>query len=297
MNFVIMRRKQRIMASTTPHDQTLRALAELILAVAGESVSMVKKSAPDRALKLTRSDEWEVYLEFLKVLFNLADRISALHVPLVDQPEFMNRLEDRVTDSMKRMLGQALTANADPMEVTLTIGAAVAQSRQLYERFKFMATDSSPQKEAMLSEFGQRVAGTMGDPKNGQIAASALLCASAVIPAMQALFTESGEPEPATLSTLLANQDSRAASAPSENAAAPRATGTEIKLVSVMASITGEEVETRWGLHPRFRRDLTNQESQELTRLMNRLTKIVGERYARVAFSEQWVSWHQAGNA
>lgn len=297
VNFVIMRRTQRTMASTIPHDQTLRALAELMLAVAGESVSMVKKSAPERTLKLKRSEEWEVYLEFLKMLFNLADRISSLHVPLVDQPEFMNRLEDRVTESMKQMLGRALTANADPMEVTLTIGAAVAQSRQLYERFKFMATDSSPQKEAMLNEFGQRVAGKMGDPRNGQIAASAVLCASAVIQAMQALFTENSAPEPAPLSTLLANQKNPAAPGPSVGASAPRSTGTEIKLVSVTASITGEEVETRWGLHPRFRRDLTQQESQELTRLMNRLTTIAGERYARVAFSEQWASWHQAGNA
>ncbi len=288
------------MPSSSPHDQVLRPLAELMLAVAGESVTMVKKSAPERALKLKRLDEWEVYLEFLKVLFNLADRISVLHVPLVDQPEFMNSLEDRVTESMKRMLGQALTTNSDPMELTLTIGNAVAHSRQLYDRFKFMAIEESAQKSEMLTHFGERVARAFGDPQNGHVSAAAVLCASAVIPAMQALF-EGKAPvkEAETLSQLIAQHPGHPPTAGSAeiSAAAGTSTGSEIKLISVMAAIAGDQVETRWGLHPRFRRDLTPSEMQELTRAMNRLTKIVGERYANVAFSEQWASWHTAGHA
>lgn len=286
------------MPPTTSHERILRPLAELMLAVAGESVTMVKKSAPERAMKLKRSDEWEVYLEFLKVLFNLADRISALHIPIVEQPEFMNALEDRVTANMKQLLGQALAANADPMELTLTIGNAVAQSRQLYERYKFMATEESRQKSELLADFGQRIAHALGDPQNGQVAAAAVLCASAIIPAMQALF-EGKTPanEPAVLSTLIADRQAQTAAMGIGETRTGQVTGNEIKLVSVMASITGEEVETRWGLHPRFRRDLTTQETQELTRLMNRIAKIVGERYASVAFSEQWASWHTAGHA
>ncbi|MFO0774153.1 MAG: hypothetical protein U0172_05770 [Nitrospiraceae bacterium] len=278
------------MPSAQSHDQVLAPLAELMLAVAGESVTMVKKSAPERAMKMKRSEEWDVYLEFLKLLFNMADRISVLHIPLVDQPEFMNALEDRVTGKMKTLLGQALTANADPMELTLTVGNAVAQSRQLYERYRFMATEESSQKSEMLTQFGQRVAQVMGDPKNGQLSSAAVLCAGAVLPAMQALFT-GASPAAQTAST------DNGATAAAEGRPRAGASGTEIKLVSVMASIAGEEVETRWGLHPRFRRDLTSQEAQELTKLMNRLTKIVGERYASVAFSEQWASWHTAGHA
>jgi hypothetical protein len=30
---------------------------------------------------------------------------------------------------------------------------------------------------------------------------------------------------------------------------------------------------------------------------MNRVAKILGERYATVAFSDQWASWHKAGHA
>ncbi len=286
------------MPPATPHDHILDPLAELMLAIAGESVTMVKKSAPERAMKLKRSDEWDVYLEFLKVLFNLADRISVLHIPLADQPEFMNGLEDRVTASMKKMLGQALASNADPMELTLTIGNAVAQSRQLYERYRFMATEESSQKSDLLAQFGQRVAQAMGDPKNGQLSAAAVLCAGAVIPAMQALF-EGKAPEKADAAAQTSALGSRGSTTDSchSHASSSPPLGNEIKLVSVMAAITGEEVETRWGLHPRFRRDLTAQETQELTRLMNRLAKIVGERYAAVAFTEQWASWHTAGHA
>jgi hypothetical protein len=74
-------------------------------------------------------------------------------------------------------------------------------------------------------------------------------------------------------------------------------TGQEIKLVSLMSSVSGEEVETRWGLHPRFRDDLTLSELQQLTKLLNRVAKILGERYAAVAFSKEWATWHKAGHA
>ena len=67
--------------------------------------------------------------------------------------------------------------------------------------------------------------------------------------------------------------------------------------MSVMSSIQDEEVETRWGMHPQFRKDLTLEESKELSRLMNQVTKILGERYASVAFSETWTAWHIPGQA
>jgi hypothetical protein len=67
--------------------------------------------------------------------------------------------------------------------------------------------------------------------------------------------------------------------------------------LSVMSTVTGEEVETRWGLHPRFRQDLPLEDMQQVTKLMNRVAKILGERYASVAFSDEWTSWHKAGHA
>lgn len=66
------------MANTiTEYKERLRQLAELMLAVSGESVTMMKRNAPEQALKLKRQDEWGIYLEFLKIMFNLTDRLVA----------------------------------------------------------------------------------------------------------------------------------------------------------------------------------------------------------------------------
>jgi hypothetical protein len=113
---------------------------------------------------------------------------------------------------------------------------------------------------------------------------------SAAIPAFQAIFE--GRP------VVDSSETPTPQNTPAGAQAADRAgTGSEIKLVSVMSSVNGEEVETRWGLHPRFRQDLKQDEAQQLTKLMNRVAKILGERYAAVAFSDQWASWHRAGHA
>src|SRR3954447_16251154 len=92
------------------YQQQLRALAELMLAVSGESVTVLKKNAPEQALKLKRQDEWGLYIEFLKVMFNLTDRISALYLPIKEQPQFMDKLEDAVTVQLKQVLEPAFGA-------------------------------------------------------------------------------------------------------------------------------------------------------------------------------------------
>ena len=151
------------MATTkTEYQQQLRALAELMLAVSGESVTVMKKNAPEQALKLKRQDEWGLYLEFLKVMFNLTDRLSALYVPIKEQPQFMDNLEDAVTVQLKQVLEPAFGSGADQMEIMLTIGAAVAESRQAYERYRFLVTEDNPVKDEMLKNFGGRVADAMG---------------------------------------------------------------------------------------------------------------------------------------
>ena len=275
----------------TPYSQQQRSLAELMLAVAGESVTVMKKNAPQQALKLKRQDEWNLYLEFIKVMFNLTDRLSAFHVPIKAQPEFMNGLEDAVTAQLRLALEPAFGASVDQNEIILTIGGAVAESRQLYERYRFSITEDSKTKNEMFDTFGGRVADALGVAGNPQITAAATLCATAVVPAITAILR--GETPPAA-----ASSTPNPASNTTESPAAPKGpTGNEIKLVSVMANVTGEEVETRWGLHPRFRQDLTTEEVQQLTKLMNRVAKVLGERYAAVAFSDEWNSWHKAGHA
>lgn len=266
----------------------LRQLAELMLAVSGESVSVMKRLAPEQALKLKRKDEWDLYLEFLKILFNLADRLAALHIPLKDQMDFMNALEDTVAQQLQKVLEPAFGNQADQMEIVLTIGTAVAESRQIYEPYKFLVTEESQSKNEMFRDFGTRIATALGASSNTQLSSAATLCASAVVPAISAVLQGQTPPDASA---------QPATAAVSEQPDNHGATGQEIKLVSMMSNVSGEEIETRWGFHPRFREDLTPAELQQLTKLLNRVAKIVGERYAAVAFSEEWASWHKAGHA
>ncbi len=274
-------------ATQDPYAAILRDLASLMVAVSGESVTLVKRSAPEQAMKIKKSGEWEIYLEFLKLLFNLADRLSAHYIPLKDQPLFMDGLVDAVTQQLKNVLAPALGPDTDEMEVVLAIGQTVGQSRERYERFKFLATEDSKQKDEYFKAFGETIAHLLGARDNGMVISSATLCGSTVIPVMTSLL-----------------QSATSGTAQSQTAAAPAAPvmegkiGNEIKLISVMSTVQGEEIETRWGLHPRFRQDLKPEQAQELNQLMNRITQILGTRYASVAFSPKWAAWHQqAGNA
>lgn len=270
----------------------LRDLASLMVSVAGESVSMVKRSAPEQAATLKRQQEWDIYLEFLQVMFNLADRLAAFYIPIQEQPPFMDELEAVVGRHLKAALDPTLGSNSDEMAMALTIGKTVSESRARYERFRFTVMEDSPVKAELFKLFAERVAGAMGAPGDGMVVSAATLCASAVIPAMKAVFEkQTGVQAPGQR--------------PAEQATAPkpgdpaftRTAGDEIKLVSVMSAIEGEEVETRWGLHPRFRQDLRPAEAKELSRLMDRVTRILAERYAAVAFTEDWAIWHHTGNA
>jgi hypothetical protein len=282
--------------SKNTYSEQLRGIAGLILAVAGESVTVMKRNAPERALKLKRQDEWGIYLEFLKVMFNLTDRLSVLFLPIKEQPLFMDNLEDAVTLQLRNVLEPASGSGADQTEIMLTVGTAVAESRQAYERYRFLITENNPLKDEMLKDFGERVAEAMGIAGNAQVSSAATLCASAVIPAIKAILA--GEAPPASETAVAMATDTATAPQPPTATPGPQGpTGTEIKLVSVMSTVAGEEVETRWGLHPRFRQDLPPEDVQQLTKMMNRVAKILGERYASVAFSDEWTSWHKAGHA
>jgi len=275
-------------ATQDPYAATLRDLASLMVAVSGESVTMVKRSAPAQAMKMKKSGEWEIYLEFLKLLFNLADRLSAHYIPLKDQPLFMDSLVDAVTQQLKNVLAPALGPDTDEMEVVLAIGQTVGQSRERYERFKFLVTEDSKQKDDYFKVFGETIAHLIGATGNGMVISSATLCGNAVIPAMTSLLE----------SAISGAAQDRTAAAATPAPAPGGKTGSEIKLISVMSTIHGEEIETRWGLHPRFRQDLKPEQTQELNALMNRVTHILGARYASVAFSSKWTAWHQqTGNA
>ena len=269
-----------------------RSLADLMLAVAGESVTVMKKNAPEQALKLKRQDEWKLYLEFLKITFNLADRVSAFHIPIKDQPDFMHGLEDTVTTRLRTVLEPAFGSSVDHNEIMMTISGVVAESRKLYEGYRFSITEESKAKNDMFDAFGGRVADALGVADNPQITSAATLCATAMVPAITAILKGERPPDVSPSASAIARK------AASEVSGSPKGqTGNEIKLISVMSEVSGDEIETRWGLHPRFRQDLTAEETQQLTKLMNRVAKVLGERYAAVAFSDEWNSWHKAGHA
>src|SRR5690349_3132131 len=273
-----------------PYSELQRSLAELMLAVAGESVTVLKKNAPAQALKLKRQDEWKLYLEFLKVTFNLVDRLSAFHIPIKDQPDFMNGLEDAVTTRLRAVLEPAFGSSIDQNEIMMTISGVVAESRKLYEGHRFSIAEESTSRNEMFDAFGGRVADALGVADNPQITSAATLCATAIVPAITAILKGERPPDAGVAESLTAGQTASSGTPGAQ-------TGNEIKLISVMSDVSGDEIETRWGLHPRFRQDLTPEENQQLTKLMNRVAKVLGERYAAVAFSEEWNSWHKVGHA
>lgn len=274
------------------YESVLKDLAHTMMSVARESVGLIKRSDQKLAMKLQQKQEWEIYLEFLRMLFNLVDRLSGFYIPIQAQKEFMNSLEDSVAHQLKTVLAPSLSSSeVDDMEVTLSVGQVVSDSRKTYEKFKFVVTDQSKERDQYFHFFSERIASKAGAPGKQEITAAAFLCGSAVVPALKSLFEDATQPkiEPATSAApSVANEgaDSSVAAekgSSSTQSGAPTAGKNLIKLISVMSRAQGEEVESWWGLHPQFRRDLPADEAKELAKHMNRATRIVGERFAVVA--------------
>ena len=288
------------MKSTNTYEPVLKDLANTMLGVARESVSLMKRSDQQLSLKLNRSQEWEVYLEFLRVQFNLVDRLSAFHIPIQDQREFMNSLEDNVTTQLRAAIAPTMSsAEVDEMEVTLAVGKTVAESRQIYERYKFVVADQTKERDALFQAFAARVADKMGASGSEGITSAAFLCASSVVPALTKLFEDATQPQSQAKSSATVEPAStqvaedRSSASPQESSDGAQT----IKLVRVMSKISGEEVDSWWGIHPQFQRDLQPQESKELAEHMNRVTRIIGERFAVVASLAQSSDDQPVGHA
>ena len=276
--------------SIQEHEPILKDLSNTLLDVCRESVTLVKRSDPAVTSTFSQKQEWEIYLEFLKVLFNLADRVSAFHVSIQQQPEFMNSLEDHVSDRLKTLLAPSLSsAQIDEQEIVVAVGRAVAESREIYESYKFVFSEDSKERNAFFQHVGERVAGRAGAANNQAIVSTTTLCIGAVIPALTALF-EGKTPQPEAKSSP-ATQSQAAGQSPGPSGAQV------IKLISVVASISGEEFETRWGLLPQFRRDLKPDQLQALTDYMNRVARIVGDRFAIESSKVLGKAAPPAGNA
>ncbi len=288
----------------------LKDLTHTMMSVARESVTLIKRSDQQQALKLQRKQEWDIYLEFLRMLFNLVDRLSVFYIPIQAQRDFMNNLEDAVAHQLKTVLAPSLSSSEiDDMEVTLSVGQTVSESREVYERFKFVVTDQTKERDQYFQFFSERVASKAGAPGKKEIISAAFLCGAAVVPALKNLFEDATKPkgESPSTPTPVVDDTSEAQGGPStagevfgKPLPAPDGASGEglIKLISVMSRIQGEEeVETWWGLHPQFRRDLPPDEAKELAKHMNRATRIVGERFAIVVSLAQGGASRPVGNA
>ena len=286
------------MKAEDTYSSILKDLANTMLGVARESVSVIKRSNQAQTLSLTRDQEWEIYLEVLRMLFNVVDRLSGYSIPIQDQPEFMNSLEDSVSHQLKTVLAPSMSASEfDDMEVTLAVGKTVSESRQIYEKYRFVITDHSKQRDEYFQFFAERIAAKLGAAGNKELTSAALLCGSAVIPAFQKLFDDAFQkesPEPMPSNPKPTPETASQESTPSTTEIEGIQT---IKLVSVLSRVSGEEVETRWGVHPRFQRDLQPKEAKELAEHMNRVTRIVGERFAVIASRAQSTPDQHVGNA
>ncbi len=282
-------------SSIKEHDTLLRDLSNTMLDVCRESVTLIKRNNQAASIALTQQQEWGVYLELLKVMFNLADRVSAFYIPIQQQPEFMDRLEDHASEQLKTLLAPSLSASQiDDQEIVLSVGQAVAESRQTYERHKFVFSEDSKERTAFFQHASERVANRANAGKNQAVMATTTLCISAVLPALTALFEgKTSAPDTATPSTTHTDAQAPAADA----SAAPDRQA--MKLISIVAVIKGMEgeFETRWGLLPQFRRDLKPDQIEELTRHMNRVAQIVGDRFAIVSSRLLGQSPPPAGNA
>jgi hypothetical protein len=58
-------------------------------------------------------------------------------------------------------------------------------------------------------------------------------------------------------------------------------TPTSIQLINVLVVREGELVSSKWGIHPQLKQDLAPSEWQELSEHMNRVTAIVGAKFAQ----------------
>ena len=55
----------------------------------------------------------------------------------------------------------------------------------------------------------------------------------------------------------------------------------EVELLRVLVSRQGTQVEAQWAIHPQLKQDLPQDEWQEVTDLMGKVTDIVGERFSK----------------
>ena len=163
-------------------------MGELMLAIARESMTLIKRNDPAIATKVSRKQEWEAFIEFLKVLFNLADRVGAFYIPVSEYLQFLDAVEDAVIDQMNNAFRPQAGPGYDETQVKVSIAAALDLGQKLYQPYQFMVTEDGKERDRFFQKFGEAVAAALGARGNNTIATTATLCASSSIAAMKSLM-------------------------------------------------------------------------------------------------------------
>lgn len=163
-------------------------MSELMLAIAGESMTLIKRNDPTVATKVSRKQEWEAFIEFLKILFNLADRVGAFYVPVSEYLQFLDALEDAVIDQMNNAFRRQAGPGYDETPVKVSISAAFELGQKLYQPYQFMVLEEGKERDRFFQKFGEAVATALGVRGNNTIATSATMCVCSSITAMKLLM-------------------------------------------------------------------------------------------------------------
>ncbi|TAL12927.1 MAG: hypothetical protein EPO02_00090 [Nitrospirae bacterium] len=163
-------------------------MGELMLAIARESMTLIKQNDPALASKVSRKQEWEAFIEFLKVLFNLADRVGAFYVPVSEYLQFLDAVEDAVIDQMNNAFRRQAGPGYDEMPVKVSISAAFDLGQKLYQPYQFMVLEEGKERDRFFQKFGEAVAVALGVRGHNTVATSATICAGSSITAMKLLM-------------------------------------------------------------------------------------------------------------
>jgi hypothetical protein len=166
-------------------------LGELMLAISRESMTLLKRQAPNALGTLERKQEWEAFVEFLKVLFNLIDRVATLYIPVSEYLQFLDAVEDAVIDQMNNAFRKQAGVEYDDTPLKVSISAAFETAQKFYQPHRFMITDEGPDRDRYLTTFGEAVADVLGLKGNKMIVTTASMCAGSSIAAIKALLESS----------------------------------------------------------------------------------------------------------
>jgi hypothetical protein len=174
-------------------------LGELMVVISRESMMLLKRQVPALFANLERKQDWDAFLEFLKVLFNVVDRVAALYVPVNEYLQFLDAVEDAVIDHMNHSFRKQAGPGYDETPLKVSVAAAFEAAQKFYHPYRFMITEEGPEKDRYLKAFGESVAAAIGAKGNAAVVSTASMCADSSIAAIKGLL-ESPDARPPTVS-------------------------------------------------------------------------------------------------